>query len=353
VSETELEAGSHRIAARRFVIASGSRPLVPPIPGLDAVPHHTNETIFGLRDRPEHLLIVGGGPIGMEMAQAHRRLGSRVTVLEGAAALGKDDPEAAALVLERLRAEGIEIAEGAQVSQVSGSEGAIRVETGDGQVFDGSHILVAVGRQPNVDTLNLDAAHVGHDGKGVTTDKGMRTTNRRVYAIGDVTGGLQFTHLAGYQAGVIIRPMLFGLPAKARADHVPWTTYTDPELAQVGLTEAEARRQHGDKLFVARAEFADNDRAIATGQDHGFAKVMIVKGRPVGATIVGPQAGELIQTWALAIASGLKMSAIAGMVAPYPTLGEINKRAAGAYFSPRLFESSLVKRIVRFVQRLP
>ena len=353
VSDTELEAGAHRIAARRFVIATGSRPLVPPIPGLDVVPHHTNETIFDLRDRPEHLLIVGGGPIGMEMAQAHRRLGSRVTVLEGARALGKDDPEAAALVLERLRAEGIEIVEGAKVSQVSGSDGAIRVETGDGQVFDGSHILVAVGRQPNVDTLNLDAAHVGHDATGVTTDKGMRTTNRRVYAIGDVTGGLQFTHLAGYQAGVIVRPMLFGLPAKARADHVPWATYTDPELAQVGLTEAEARRRHGDKLSVARAAFADNDRAIATGQDRGFAKVMVVKGRPVGATIVGPQAGELIQTWALAISAGLKMSAIAGMVAPYPTLGEINKRVAGAYFSPRLFESSLVKRVVRLVQRLP
>jgi pyruvate/2-oxoglutarate dehydrogenase complex dihydrolipoamide dehydrogenase (E3) component len=353
VSETEVEAGPHRITARRFVIATGSRPFVPPIPGLAEVPHHTNETIFDLRDRPGHLLIIGGGPIGMEMAQAHRRLGCRVTVLEGAKALGRDDPEAAALVLERLRDEGIEIVEGAQVAAVSGAEGAIRVETGDGASFEGTHLLVAVGRQPNVETLNLKAAHVGFDRKGVTVDRGMRTTNRRVYAIGDVAGGLQFTHVAGYHAGQIIRPMLFGLPVKVRSDHVPWATYTDPELAQVGLTEAEARKLHGDKLFVARAGFDHNDRAIATGQDRGFAKVMVVKGRPVGATIVGPQAGELIQVWALAIANGLKMSAVAGMISPYPTLGEINKRAAGAYFSPKLFESPLVKRIVRLVQRLP
>ncbi|MDG4650215.1 FAD-dependent oxidoreductase [Roseibacterium sp. SDUM158017] len=352
VSETEVEAGPHRIRARRFVVATGSRPFVPPIDGLSEVPYLTNETIFDLRERPRHLLIVGGGPIGMEMAQAHRRLGCEVTVLEGDRALSKDDPEASALVLEALRGEGIEIVEGAQVARVTGGEGAIALETGDGRRFEGSHLLVAVGRQAAVDTLDLDKAHVGYDRKGVTVDRGLRSTNRRVYAVGDAAGGLQFTHVAGYHAGVIIRPMLFGLPAKARTSHIPRVTYTDPELAQVGLTEAEARKAHGKGLFVARAGFDHNDRAIATGQARGFVKVMVVKGRPVGATIVGPQAGELIQTWALAISANLKMSAIAGMVAPYPTLGEINKRAAGAYFSPRLFDSALVKRIVRLVQRV-
>jgi pyruvate/2-oxoglutarate dehydrogenase complex dihydrolipoamide dehydrogenase (E3) component len=351
LSDTEVEAGDNVITARRFVIATGSRPLIPPIPGLDATPHHTNETIFDLRERPDHLIIIGGGPIGMEMAQAHRRLGCRVTVLEGQTALGRDDPEAAAVVLGHLLAEGIEIVERAEVTAVSGTEGAIRVETADGRVFEGSHLLIAVGRQVNVDGLDLEKAHVAYDRRGVTVDRGLRSTNRRVYAVGDVAGGLQFTHVAGYHAGVIIRPMLFGLPAKTRTDHIPWATYTDPELAQVGLTEAEARKAHGDRLFVARAEFSHNDRAIATGQTTGFAKVMVVKGRPVGATIVGPQAGELIQIWALAISSRLKMSAVAGMVAPYPTLGEINKRVAGAYFSPRLFESPLVKRVVRLVQR--
>jgi pyruvate/2-oxoglutarate dehydrogenase complex dihydrolipoamide dehydrogenase (E3) component len=351
ISETEVQAGDDVIKARRFVIATGSRPFVPPIPGLDAVPHHTNETIFDLRDRPKHLIVIGGGPIGLEMAQAHRRLGCKVTVLEGAAAMGKDDPEAAALVLENLRAEGIEIFEGALASQISGTVGAIKVETKNGQTFEGSHLLVAVGRQVNVEKLDLEKAGVDFDRRGVTVDAGLRSTNKRVYAVGDVAGGFQFTHVAGYHASVIIRPMLFGLPAKARTDHIPWATYTSPELAQVGLTEAQAREQHGDGVFIAKAEFHHNDRGIATGQTKGFAKVMVVKGKPVGATIVGPQAGELIQIWSMAIANKMKMSAVAGMIAPYPTLGEINKRAASAYFSPKLFESDTVKRVVRFVQK--
>ncbi len=351
ISDSEVQAGDHVIKARRFVIATGSRPFVPPIPGLDTVPHHTNETIFDLRERPDHLIIIGGGPIGMEMAQAHRRLGSKVTVLEGAKAMGKDDPEAAALVLENLRAEGIEIVEGALASQISGTEGAIKVETKDGARYSGSHLLVAVGRAVNVDKLDLEKAGVAYERGGVTVDAGLRSTNKRVYAVGDVAGGLQFTHVAGYHAGIIIRPMLFGLPAKARTDHIPWATYTSPELAQVGLTEAEAKDKHGDGVFIARAEFEHNDRGIATGQTKGFVKVMVVKGKPVGATIVGPQAGELIGIWALAIANKLKMSAVANMVAPYPTLGEINKRAASAYFTPKLFDSPLVKRVVRIVQR--
>ena len=352
ISETEVQAGDHIIEARRFVIATGSRPFVPPIPGLASVPHFTNETIFDLRDRPDHLIIIGGGPIGMEMAQAHLRLGSKVTVLEGMKALGKDDAEAAAIVLEKLTAEGIDIVEGAQVSEVTGRDGAVTVTTEDGRGFEGSHLLVAVGRQVNVDQMDLEAGNVDHTRRGVTVDAGLRSTsNKRVYAVGDAAGGLQFTHVAGYHAGVIVRSMLFGLPAKARTDHIPWATYTDPELAQVGLTEAQAREAHGDKLEVARFPYHENDRAIATGQTTGFVKVMVVKGKPIGATIVGAQAGELIQIWALAIANGLKMSAVAGMVAPYPTLGEINKRAAGVYFSPKLFENAWVKRVVRLVQR--
>jgi pyruvate/2-oxoglutarate dehydrogenase complex dihydrolipoamide dehydrogenase (E3) component len=286
------------------------------------------------------------------MAQAHRRLGSAVTVLEGARALGRDDPEAVALVLAQLRAEGIAINEDAAVTSVAGKDGAITVQTAAGASITGTHLLVAVGRRPVFDNLGLDQAAVAHSPKGISVDAGLRTSNPRIYAIGDVTGGAQFTHVAGYQAGLILRPMLFGLRARTRTDHIPRATYTDPELAQVGLTEAEARKAHGARLSVVRADFAHNDRAIATGQAHGFAKVMVVRGRPVGATIIGPQAGELIQLWALAIAARLKISAIAGMISPYPTLGEINKRVAGAYFAPRLFESRWVKRVVRIVQRL-
>ena len=352
-SPTNLTAGDHVITARRFVIATGSRPAVPSVPGLGDVPYLTNETLFDLSARPDHLIIIGGGPIGIEMAQAHRRLGSAVTVVEAARALGRDDPEAVALVLARLRAEGVTIHEGAAVTAVSGQAGAVRVDTAQGHSVTGTHLLIAIGRQPVVDGLGLDLAGVYHGPGGIAVDAGLRSSNRRIFAIGDVTGGAQFTHVAGYQAGVIVRSMLFGLRARGRADHIPRVTYTDPELAQVGLTEAEARKIHGARLTIVRADFAHNDRAIATGQAQGFAKVMVVRGRPVGAVIVGPQAGELIQVWALALAARLKISAVAGMISPYPTLGEINKRVAGAYFAPRLFESPWVKRVVRFVQRLP
>ncbi len=345
-----VQAGDHTIKARRIVIATGSRPFVPPIPGLDTVPYETNETLFDLREKPDDLLIIGGGPIGLEMAQAHVRLGCKVTVIEGAKALPKDDPELVEIVTESLLAEGVVIEQDAMAAKVTGEKGAIEVEAQDGRVFRGSHLLVAVGRKVNTDALNLDAAGIKTTKTGIQTDTSLRTTNRRVYAIGDAAGGMQFTHLAGYHAGVIIRSLLFGLPAKARTDHVPRTTYTDPELAQVGLAEAEARAAHGAQVDIARFEYCHNDRAITDRKTKGLIKVMVVKGRPVGASIVGHQAGELISTWSLAIANGLKMSQIAAMVAPYPTIGEVNKRAAGAYFSPKLFDSPRVKRVVRFVQ---
>ncbi|MAU53744.1 MAG: dihydrolipoamide dehydrogenase [Roseovarius sp.] len=351
VSPTEVRAGDHLITARRIVIATGSSPLVPPIPGLDTVPFETNETIFDLRERPEHLLVIGGGPIGMELAQAHRRLGCAVTVIEGARVLGQDDPELVQVLRDRFAEEGIEIAEDAMAAAIRGEAGAIEVEARDGRVFRGSHLLMAVGRRANTDRLDLEAAGIETTGRGIRVDASMRTTNRRVHAIGDVAGGLQFTHVAGYQAGLIIRQALLGLPAKNRTDHIPWATYTDPELAQVGLTEAQARETHGGNLEVVRFPYSHNDRAIAERKTEGFIKVMVVRGRPVGVSIVGAQAGELIALWAFILANRLKMKHVANMVAPYPTLAEINKRAAGAYFSPRLFDSPMVKRLVGLVQR--
>ena len=348
ISPTELAAGPDVITARRFVIATGSQPLVPPIPGLAAVPYLTNETIFALQQRPDHLIIIGGGPIGMEMAQAHRRLGCAVTVIEGARALGRDDPDAAALVLTRLRAEGVTVHEGQAVNSVAA--GPV-VTLADGRQVAGSHLLLAIGRRVALDRLNLTAAGVAHTARGVTVNTALRSTNRRVYAVGDAAGGLQFTHVAGYQAGVVVRQIVLGLPAKTRADHIPWVTYTDPELAQIGPTEAAARAAHGAALTVVRADFLHNDRAISEAQGTGFLKVMVLRGRPIGATIVGHGAGELVGLWSLAISQRLKMSAIAGMVAPYPTYGEVSKRAAGAYFSPQLFDSPMVKRLVRAVQR--
>lgn len=352
ISDREVQAGETVIKARRIVIATGSSPMVPPIDGLQDVPFETNETLFDLREKPRHLLIVGGGPIGMEMAQAHIRMGCDVTVIEGDRALGKDDPETAAVVLRVLKDEGVVIEENAKAARISGTAGDIKVEAEDGRVFNGSHLLMAVGRKNNTEKLDLDKAGIEAENGSVKVDASMRTSNRRVYAIGDVAGGMQFTHVAGYHAGVIIRSLLFAIPSKAKTAHIPWVTYTAPELAQVGATEKEAREKHGDRLEVVRFHYNENDRAIAERQTTGLIKVMVVKGKPVGASIAGHLAGELIGLWALALANNLKMSQIAGMVAPYPTYGEINKRAAGAYFSPRLFDSKLVKTVVSLVQRL-
>ena len=351
ISPTEVQAGDHVIEARRIVIATGSSPLVPPIDGIEDVQYLTNETLWELRERPDHLLIVGGGPIGMEMAQAHVRLGCKVTVIEGSTALNKDDPETAAIVLQTLRDEGVEIIENTEAARVEGGDGTVTVISQDGTRFTGSHLLMAVGRKTNTDRLNLEAAGIETTKAGVKTDDSLRTTNRRVYAVGDAAGGLQFTHVAGYHASVIIRSLLFALPSKTKTAHIPWATYTQPELSQCGLTEDQARKEHGDKLEVVRFHYNHNDRAIAERKTKGLIKVMVVKGRPVGASIVGEQAGELINLWSLVIANNMKMSQVAAMVSPYPTIGEVNKRAAGAYFSPRLFESALVKRIVGLVQR--
>lgn len=351
VSPTEVQVGDTIVTARRFVIATGSRPFVPPIGGLGTVRHFTNEDIFDLRARPGHLVIIGGGPIGMELAQAHARLGSRVTVLEGLRALGKEDPDLAAVVLGRVAAEGVDIVEGAQVESVEQAPDGIAVRTRDGSRVGGSHLLVAVGRQANIDDLGLDAAGIETTRAGVSVDAGLRTSNRRVYAIGDAAGGMQFTHVAGYHAGVVLRSALFGLPSRASTGHIPRVTFTDPELAQVGPIEEEARRVFGVRLEVLRFSYAENDRARTEGLSDGMIKVMVVGGRPVGAGIVGARAGELIGLWALAISSRLKISQVAGMVAPYPTLTEISKRAAGQYYVPRLFESDRVKQFVRLVQK--
>lgn len=352
IGPRQVQAGEYSITARRIVLACGSSPSIPPIPGLKDVPYLTNETLFTLRETPDHLLIVGGGPIGMEMAQAHRRLGCKVTVIEGLKALGNDDPEMAEVVLARLRGEGINIAENAMVERVSGKAGMIEVAVQGGRVFKGSHLLMAVGRSANIGKLNLDKAGIAATGAGITVDARLRsTTNRHVYAIGDVAGGLQFTHVAGYHAGLIIRQVVLALPAKQTIAHIPWATYTDPELAHVGLTEAQAREKYAAQLEVVRFDYSENDRATAIGQREGKIKVMVARGRPVGVSIAGHQAGELIALWSMAIANGMKMSQIAAMVAPYPTIAEINKRAAGAYFSPRLFDNPMLKRVVGLVQR--
>ncbi|MDP7390686.1 MAG: FAD-dependent oxidoreductase [Alphaproteobacteria bacterium] len=352
VGPREVEAGENSIHAKYFVIATGSSASVPPIPGLAETPYLTNETIFELKECPAHLVIIGGGSIGCELAQAHRRLGARVTVLEMSNVLAKDDPEAAEVVRLQLLREGVELREGVKIEGVSGSEGAISVTLGfegETQVVEGSRLLIAAGRSPNVEGLGLEAAGISYSDKGIEVDARLRTSNKRVFAIGDVSGGLQFTHVAGYHAGIVIRNAMFKLPAKADYRAVPWVTFTDPELANVGLTEEQAKESLGDDIRILRWPFAENDRAQAERRTDGFIKVIAdKKGRMHGACIVGAHAGELIFPWALAVQKRMKVGAIAGSIAPYPTIGEVSKRAAGTFFTPSLF-SDRTKKIVRFL----
>jgi len=343
-----------RIRARRFVIATGSSPAVPPIPGLTDVPYLTNETIFTNGRKLDHLIVVGGGPIGLELAQAHRRLGCQVTVLEAARALPKDDPELSAIVIAHLRAEGVDIREQTKVEAVTGGEGAITVTVGTPsgkQTVSGTHLLLAVGRRPNVSDLGLDAAGIAFDRGGIKVDGSLTTSNKRVFAIGDCVGGLQFTHVANEHAGIVIRRALFRLPAKFDPTRVPWVTFTEPELAHVGLTEQQAA-DAGFAPRVLRWPLRENDRAQAERATTGHVKVVVdAKGRIRGASIVGEQAGELIQMWALAISRGLKIKAMTEWISPYPTLSEINKRAAYRYYAGAA-GNPLVRKAIGLLARL-
>ncbi len=350
-----VEAGGQGIWARRFVIATGSRAAVPPVAGLAEAGYLTNETIFDLRERPEHLIVIGGGPIGIEMAQSFRRLGSQVTVVEKFGILARDEPEAVKVVRDQLLREGVTLLEKVGISEVRRDDAGITVtldgDSSVGSAVTGSHLLIAAGRRPNIESLGLEAAGVAFTAKGVTVDARLLTSNRRIFAIGDVAGGPQFTHVAGYHAGIVIRNALFAMPAKVDYAALPWVTYTDPELAHAGLTEADARKA-GHDVQVLTWSFEMNDRAQAEGATQGLAKVVLgAKGRILGATIVGPRAGELIGAWCLAISAKLGIGAVASAVLPYPTLSEISRRAAGSYYTPRLF-GPLTRRIVGFVQRI-
>ena len=357
VAPRQVDAGEYRISAKYFVISTGSTAMIPPIAGLDKVDYFTNETLFANREFLPELLILGGGPIGMEMAQAYRRLGSKVTVIEMARCFAKDDPDCADIVQARLLAEGVDILENHRVVEVSqDAQGRIHVcadHDGKEKKISGSHLIVATGRRPVLDDLGLEEAGVAYNARGIVVDARLRTKNRRVFAIGDVIGGLQFTHAAGYHAGIVIRNILFKLPAKADHSAMPWVTYTDPELAHVGETAQAAQARLGvDAVVVTESAFSGNDRAIAERRAEGKIKVVTDRrGVLLGVSIVGAGAGELIMPWQAIIGKKKKISSMAATIAAYPTRSEISKRVAGQYFTPKLF-SARVRKIVRLLLKL-
>ena len=350
-SPTSLKAGNTLIKAKRFIISTGSSPSVPPIPGLSGVPYLTNETIFNLKSAPQHLIIIGGGPIGLEMAQAHRRLGANVTVI-ALDFMENDDPELVEVLMETLRAEGIILKDKVNIKNIDHKEEQITV-TLENETISGTHLLVATGRKPNIEKLNLEKANVEYSRFGIKVGANLRTSNKAIYAIGDVTGGAGFTHKAGYDAGIIIRRIVFGMFwAKADYKALPHATYTSPELASVGLSEKTATERYRDNITILKWPYAENDRARATRATKGMVKVITTKkGLILGASIVGKSADEILAPWTLAISQGLKISAMANMISPYPTLGEINKRAASSFYTKSLF-SDKTKRIVKFLSFL-
>jgi pyruvate/2-oxoglutarate dehydrogenase complex dihydrolipoamide dehydrogenase (E3) component len=353
VDRRTVEAGGRMIRARRFVIATGSRPAVPPIPGLDQVPYLTNETVFDLAKLPRKLVVIGGGPIGCEMAQAFARLGTDVTVVEAARLLAREDAEAARVLRAALLADGVTVREGVKVDSVGGAGERLRVMiSGEGgaRALDCTHVLVATGRKPTVDGLGLEEARVTVTPLGITVDGKLRTSNRKIYAIGDCTGAPQFTHRANYHAGLVIRNGLLRLPVTATDALLPRVTFTDPEVASVGMAEDQALAS-GRDVRIVRWPFAENDRAQAERRTEGFVKAFVDrKGRILGVTIIGHNAGELLTPWTLAMANGLKISAMTGITFPYPTYSEASKRAATAWLLPKL-RSPALQRLLRFVRR--
>lgn len=349
-----VEAGRVLVRARRFVIATGSMPSIPPIPGLDEVPYFTNETIFDVSERIQHLIVLGGGPVGLEMAQAHRMLGSHVSVFDVGAFLAHEDPDAAAVLIKRLADTQVMLHPNTRVERIERSTQGIAVhfnENGETTILKGSHLLVATGRKPNFKSLSLDRAGIAFSDAGIKVNHYLRTTNRRVYAIGDVIGGPGFTHLANYQAGIVIRNALFRLKPDASAASIPRVVYTDPELAQLGLTEAEARKRYR-RIRIYRVPYSENDRAQCERATEGFIKVIArPDGTILGCTIVGAEAGELLQMWIVAMAKGMKVGDLIHLVLPYPTLSELSKRVAYTYYLPTLTKGWL-RSIIGFLRRL-
>lgn len=348
IDEHSVRLEGRTISAEKWVIAAGARPSAPPIPGLDTVDFLTNETIFFIDELPDSLLVLGGGPIAIEMAQSFQRLGSRVTIIQRSGEiLSKEDRDMAKIVRRGLEAEGATVVTGVSTKSVRLKDGLkeVVVETKDGRelTYSGTHLLVALGRQANVDTMRLENAGVEFTPKGIGVDNRLRTNQHHIYACGDITGMHQFTHAAGYEAGVVLTNAVFRVPRSTNYTWLPRATYTDPELAAMGMTEAECRKANIE-YDVWIEEFSDNDRAIAEGETAGRLKLIVdKKEKPLGIQICGPSAGELLGEWTAILGGGVKLSTLAGIVHPYPTLSEINKRVAGSIIAPKIFGGMLKK----------
>ncbi len=353
----QIAVGDRILTPRRIVLAVGARPVTPPIPGLAETPYHTHETIFTLDRIPDSLAVLGAGPVGVELAQAFARLGSRVVVFEQDALLAGFDPDLRAVLRARLAEDGVDLRESARVLAVRAGDGGgvvitVRDEKGRQEEVASAELLVATGRRPDVTALDLPAGGVATTQDGfIAVDDGLRTTNRRVFALGDCIAAPQFTHAAGHAAGVLVRRLLTGWPVKADFRWIPRVVYTDPPVAVIGMGEEAARAEHGGRVRVFREDFGDLDRAVCDGRTTGFAKLVTVAGRPVGMAAVGPWAGELMADWSEVLSGRRSLAALTARIWPYPSYGEMNRKLATAVLRSRL-ETRALPRVLRSWWRL-
>ncbi|MBN4063145.1 FAD-dependent oxidoreductase [Cardiobacterium sp. AH-315-I02] len=348
-SSSKINVGGREIEAKHFVVATGSTAFIPPVKGLQQVSFLTNEDMYSLPALPESMIVLGGGAIGVEMAQAHARLGSEVSIVElGSRLLPRMDKETSAILFDVLTAEGISIYVNSKVVEVTERAGVKQILLKDGKKLQADALLIAVGRKPVLDSLSLEKADVHFDEAGINVNRKMQTSNKRIYACGDVTGEMPLTHVAELQAGIVIANMIFKIPKKISYDVVPAVVYTDPEVAQVGLSVEQCQQLR--KGEVHQFEVSQLDRAITDNNTTGLAKILTNRGRVVGAHIIAPHAGELIHELALAVQENMKISKLSSLVHAYPSYSQLNKRLAGQYYKDRLF-NPFTKKIVAFLNR--
>ncbi len=345
-----VEVGGRTLKAPRIVIATGSGPFVPPIDGLDTTPYLTNENLFELTEQPEHLVIIGGGVIGMEMAQSFRRLGSEVTVIEPGKPMGRDDRESVQVVVDVMTEEGVRFVKG-KAAKVEGTEGQITVHTDGGESVSGSHLLIAVGRKARVTGYGLEELGMELGRNGIKVDDRRRTSVKGIYAIGDCREGPRLTHVSGYEGSNVALEIVTGIPTKVDWKALPWCTYTEPEVAQIGMTEEEAREKHGDKVTVIKEGFDHNERAIAEDSTKGHLKVILKGKKVLGASICGKNAGELLLPFTQSITGKSNTFAMGSAIISYPTRSEITKAAAFSAWEPTVF-GSLPKKYAGFVAKM-
>ena len=352
IDEHSVRLNGRSYSAKTWVIATGSSPAIPSIEGIDRTPYITNKELFYLDKLPKSMIAIGGGPVSIEMAQAFNRLGTQVTVIElGNQILGAEDKDMADQLLNILISEGITFCLGSATLSIKdlGSEKEVVIKNSEGKTLSlrAEIILVAVGRQANLKGLGLEGISVEFDKKGLKIDSRLRTNHRHIFAAGDTTGAYQFTHAAGYEGGIVLSNAILHLPRKVDYTNLPWCTYTDPELASIGMNEKRAKGA-GVDYSVWTEEFKLNDRSLAEGEEEGKIKLLLDrKEKPIGIQILGPRAGDLVSEWVAIMNGKVRLSTIASAIHPYPTLGEINKRVIGTFFSSKVF-SEKVKKALRF-----